>query len=102
MSRHPLWDQDLLPVGSPGGDETGHSLGVEGALDREVTVSTGLDALVEGGAPVPEPTAVPFVVAFGIALFLVGLLVSAVVVLVAGAAVGLGALATWTWRTERP
>src|SRR4051794_1216946 len=101
-SRHPLWDQSVLPVGQPEGADAERVLSVEGALERKVAVSTGFDALVEGGAPVPEPTAVPFVVAFGIALFLVGLLVSAVVVLVAGAAVGLGALATWTWRTERP
>jgi hypothetical protein len=40
------------------------------------------------------------IVAAGIAIFFVGLLVSATLVLGAGILVGLSALAAWTWRTE--
>ena len=99
-SRHPLWDQRVLPVGQADGDEAGRAVSVEGAHDRVAVVSTGFDAWTEGGARVPLPTIVPFVVAVGIAVFFVGLLVSAVLVLTIGVVVGLGALAVWTWRTE--
>jgi cytochrome c oxidase subunit I+III len=99
-SRHPLWDQRVLAVGQPDGDEAARANSVDGALDRVAAVSTGFDAWTEGGASVPRPTAVPFVVALGIAVFFVGLLVSAVLVLAIGILVGLGALAAWTWRTE--
>src|SRR5205823_7359666 len=68
-SRHPLWDQRRLPTMPPGGDDATSSLGVDGALQREVSVTTGLDAWAEGGQRVPEPTALPVVVALGIALF---------------------------------
>jgi heme/copper-type cytochrome/quinol oxidase subunit 1 len=99
-SRHPLWDQKLLPVGPPNGDEAARSLSVDGALDRVTAVTTGLDAWSEGGAKVPRPTAAPLVIALGIAVFFVGLLISAVLVLALGAAAALAALAAWTWRTE--
>ena len=56
----------------------------------------------EGALGVPAPTALPFVVALGVAVFFAGLLVSAAVVLVVGDRARLVALGTWTWRTERP
>jgi heme/copper-type cytochrome/quinol oxidase subunit 1 len=99
-SRHPLWDQPALAVGQPEGDAAARSLSIEGAQERVTSVTTGLDAWVEGGAPVPQPTAKPLVIALGLALFFVGLLVSAVLVLVLGVVVALGALAAWTWHTE--
>jgi cytochrome c oxidase subunit I+III len=98
-SRHPLWDQELLPVGQAGPDGE-KAISVEGALDHSVAVSTGLDAFVESGHRVPEPSWLPLIVAAGIAVFFIGLLISATVVLVAGILVGLSAVAAWTWRTE--
>jgi heme/copper-type cytochrome/quinol oxidase subunit 1 len=99
-SRHPLWDQPTLPVGQPDGGDATRSLSVEGALDREAAVTTGLDAFPEKGDPVPEPTAKPFVIALGIAVFFIGLLLDAALVLVVGILVAIGALVAWTWRTE--
>jgi cytochrome c oxidase subunit 1 len=99
-SRHPLWDQELLPVGQPAGPDGETAISVEGALQHSVVVSTGLDAFVESGHRVPEPSWLPLIVAAGIAIFFIGLLISATLVLGAGILVGLGALAAWTWRTE--
>ena len=74
---------------------------VRGRARRETPVTTGLDALAEGAHAIPQPTSLPFVVAAALAVFFVGLLVSAALVLVVGVVVGLVALGTWTWRTER-
>ncbi len=99
-SRHPLWEQEVLPVGQPDGDEAATVQSVEGALRRETLVTTGLDALGEGGQRVPAPTALPLFIAAGLAVLFVGLLISAVLVLAVGVFVGLAGLAVWTWRTE--
>jgi hypothetical protein len=98
--RHPLWEQHPLPTFPDDAPEPGRTASVHGALEREVTTSGGLDADLEGSHPVPRPTALPLVVATGIALFFVGLLVSASVVLCAGVVLGLVALGRWTWHTE--
>jgi len=99
-SRHPLWDQEVLPVGQPSGPDDERITSVDGALDHSVAVSTGLDAFVEGGQRVPEPTWLPFIVALGVAVFFVGMLVTATVVLVAGTVIGLAAVMAWAWHTE--
>ncbi len=99
-SRHPLWEQEALPVGQPAADEATTVQSVEGALHRETLVTTGLDALGEGGQKVPRPTALPVLIAAGLAVFFVGLLISAVLVLAVGVLVGLVGLMHWTWHTE--
>ncbi len=99
-SRHPLWDEPQpLPVAAPGPDRARRALGVEGALDKEMPVTEGLDALPQDTLGIPQPTYLPFVVAVGIAIFFVGLLVEAAIVGVVGLAFGGVALMRWLWRT---
>jgi hypothetical protein len=98
-SRHPLWDQRPLPTGVSNLPET-KSIGVEGALRRESAITGGLDALSEATLTVPEPSAWPCALAFAISIFLVGLLITAKLVMGIGIVAGLVALCRWTWRTE--
>jgi cytochrome c oxidase subunit I+III len=99
-SRHPMWDQQPLPVGASGVSPETESQGVEGAQLRQTPVTAGLDALSETSSNVPAPTAVPFVLALGIAIFFVGVLVSAGLVMWMGVAAGAAGLTRWAWRTE--
>jgi Flp pilus assembly protein TadB len=48
---------------------------------------------------IPEPTILPCVLAFGIAVFVVGLLAQAAIVGVAGLVLGAVGLVWWAWRT---
>jgi cytochrome c oxidase subunit I len=100
-SRHPLWDEPKpLPAAPPGADEATRALGIEGAVEKEMHVSEGLDARPQGTLGIPSPTYLPFVAAVGVALFFVGLLIEATVVGVAGIAIGTVAVMRWLWRTE--
>ena len=70
-SRHPLWDEPQpLPVAAPGADRATRALGVEGALEKEMPITEGLDALPQDTLGIPQPTYLPFVVAIGIAVVL--------------------------------
>ena len=99
-SRHPLWDQHPMPLGVSGPEPQTASQGVEGAMQRQTPVTAGLDAVSETAMTVPHGTALPFVVALGIAIFFVGLLVSAAFVMGLGVVAGLAGLMRWAWRTE--
>ena len=48
---------------------------------------------------IPEPTVLPCILAAGLAVFVTGLLVQAVVVGVAGLVLGGLGLVWWAWRT---
>ena len=106
VGRHPLWDGELVPASviadpPPGLDpELRASFGVDGALARQTPLTSGLATAPEAIFRIPRPTYVPFVAALGVAGLFVGLLVYAPVVIVTGLAVGLVAIARWTWRTE--
>ena len=101
-SRHPLWDQDPLPVATSGDDPATRALGVEGALEQETprdrAASTRRTRRTRWRSR-ERPTCRSSL-AVGVAVFFVGLLVEAA----AGrrgrrgrsAAVG---LLRWTWRT---
>ncbi len=98
--RHPLWDEwPAEPVTSDPGPGT-RSLGVAGAEDRQTPITGGLGATPEDELTVPPPSALPCLLAFGIAVFFAGLLVSAEIVVVGGALIGITGLARWAWRTE--
>ncbi len=99
-SRHPLWDQRPLPLAASGPDPSTESHGVRGAENRETPVTGGLGADAESAMTVPPPSALPCLLAFGIAIFFVGLLVSAHVVIIAGAVIGVTGVTRWAWRTE--
>ncbi len=49
---------------------------------------------------VPQPSALPCLLAFGIAVFFAGLLVSAQIVVIGGGIIGLTGLVRWAWHTE--
>ncbi|MGI8710666.1 MAG: cytochrome c oxidase subunit I [Acidimicrobiales bacterium] len=101
-SRHPLWDDDPpLDVETPGIAPGSHpAFGREGARDHQAAISEGIESRPDHGTDVPQPTYVPFWVAAGMAVFFLGLLVKASVVLAAGLIVGVVVLLIWTWRTE--
>ena len=99
-SRHPLWDDQPLPVPQTRADDPTAALGVSGALERQMTVTEGMDADPQESVGIPEPTYLPFVVAVGIACLFVGLLTKAVVVGAVGVAIGAVAIVHWTWRTS--
>jgi cytochrome c oxidase subunit I+III len=98
-SRHPLWDQQPLPVAVSGDDDATRALGVPGAREHTTPVTGGLRAAPEATMHIPEPTVLPCILAAGLAVFVTGLLVQAVVVGVAGLVLGGVALVWWAWRT---
>jgi cytochrome c oxidase subunit 1/cytochrome c oxidase subunit I+III len=99
-SRHPLWDEPYIPLAASSPGSATQALGVEGAFDKEMTVSEGLDALPQNTLGIPSPTYLPFLAALGIAVLFVGLLVDAQVVGVIGIFIGVCAVMTWLWRTD--
>ncbi|HZP30019.1 MAG TPA: hypothetical protein VFC99_13775, partial [Acidimicrobiia bacterium] len=98
-SRHPLWDQQPLPVSESGADDATRALGTAGALERATPLTTGLRAEPEATMEIPEETALPFVVAAGIALLFAGLLFTTEVAAATGVVLGAIAVLWWTWRT---
>ncbi len=98
-SRHPLWDQQPLPVAVSGDDDATRALGVPGAREHTTPVTGGLRAAPEATMHIPEPTVLPCILAAGLAVFVTGLLVQAVVVGVAGLVLGGLGLVWWAWRT---
>ncbi len=99
-SRHPLWDEDPLPVAASRAGDATVALGVAGALDKTMPVTEGLDAHAQATLGIPQPTYLPFIVAVGIALLFVGLLSEAAVIGGVGVAIGAVAIVHWMWRTE--
>jgi len=97
-SRHPLWDQDPLPVSADGPDRATRALGPRGALNHLAPLSTGLRAEPSDTMVVPEPTWLPFVFASGLAVLLLGFLVTSAVVGGFGVLIALVGLLRWAWR----
>jgi cytochrome c oxidase subunit I+III len=119
-SRHPLWDQQPLPllIDSELDGPTDHEaetptetderqalllrdLTPAGALERRSPMADGLHGNPAGSLLVPEPTWLPFVVALGMLVLAVGALYQSLPVLVAGGAYGLVGLVWWAWRTDQ-
>src|SRR5215471_7835253 len=98
-SRHPLWDQQPLPVADSGPDDATQGFGFAGAHDHTTPITGGLRSVPEGTMRIPEPTVLPCVLAFGLAVFVVGLLAQALIVGVAGLVIGAVGLVWWAWRT---
>ena len=69
-------------------------------MHKQTPITAGIDTRPESTMTIPHETYVPFFVALGIAVFFVGLLISAVVVGILGIVVGVAALLIWTWRTD--
>ena len=99
-SRHPLWDAGGLRFASSGPHPATESLGPPGARARETPVATGVDARPEATMRIPHETYVPFLVALGVAIVVLGLLVEATLVGVVGVVLGTFAILRWTWHTE--
>jgi cytochrome c oxidase subunit I len=98
--RHPLWEQQPLPVAASSSAEETRALGLEGMGDRDMAESTVFDAEPEGPWPVPPDTYLPFFVAVALTILFVGLLARVVLIGVAGVALVLVALLRWMWRTD--
>ncbi|MBA3655369.1 MAG: cbb3-type cytochrome c oxidase subunit I, partial [Actinobacteria bacterium] len=86
-SRHPLWEPQAIGA-------------TAGTTGRDTPVGGGLEGTPEGHAVVPEDTYLPFLVAFGVAVFFFGLLIKAALVLALGVGAGVVGLVWWAWRTE--
>jgi cytochrome c oxidase subunit I+III len=104
-SRHPLWEGGAPPA-LPALDEASgsvppvRSLALEGAFEKTSTITSGRDTRPSDVLEIPAPTVVPLVVAFGLAVFFVGLLIDAEVVGVLGVAVAVVAVVRWLWQTD--
>jgi cytochrome c oxidase subunit I+III len=102
-SRHPLWDGGAPPA-LPGvaavEDPAVRSLSLRGGFEKTSPISSGRDTRPSEVLEVPEETVLPLALAFGIAVFFVGLLIDASVVGVLGVAFGVLALLRWVWRTD--
>ena len=102
-SRHPLWEGGApaaLPGAAADGNEAVRTLAVTGGLEKTSPITSGRDTRPSEVLEVPEETAVPLAVAFGVAVFFVGLLIDASVVGVLGVAFFVVALLRWVWRTD--
>jgi cytochrome c oxidase subunit I+III len=105
-SRHPLWDggaPPALPVLDDATDASNpavRSLALEGAFEKTSTITSGRDTRPSDVLEIPEQTVVPLVLAFGLAVFFMGLLIDAAVVGVVGIAIAVVALLRWVWRTD--
>jgi cytochrome c oxidase subunit 1/cytochrome c oxidase subunit I+III len=93
--RHPLWDRRPLRYAT--GYEGATAVG---AIRRETPVTEGYDVLPEEDLRIPRESWAPIATAAGIAVLFVGLLVSAALVAVVGAAAIVVAAGVWAWRTE--
>jgi cytochrome c oxidase subunit 1/cytochrome c oxidase subunit I+III len=98
--RHPLWDEPPPPVELSPAEPSTRAIGVQGALDKEMPVTEGLDARPQDVLGIPSPTYLPFVVALGVGALFVGLLVQAAVVVAIGVLIGASAVVRWLWRTS--
>ncbi|MDQ1520060.1 MAG: cytochrome c oxidase subunit, partial [Actinomycetota bacterium] len=98
QSRHPLWDPEFA-VAMSGADRATEAFGEEGAEARETPITAGLQAAPEDTMVVPPETLLPFVLALGIAVFVVGLLVEGPIIGVIGLGLGIVGLVAWAWRT---
>jgi cytochrome c oxidase subunit 1/cytochrome c oxidase subunit I+III len=99
-SRHPLWEDGGVAFAQSGDTEATRGLGAEGAEARITPITSGVDTLPEENLTIPHETYLPFFLAVGIAVFFLGLLVSAVTIGAVGVAIGVVCLLWWTWRTE--
>ena len=103
-SRHPLWEGGA-PLALPSLDENAathrpavRSLALEGAFEKTSTITSGRDTRPSDVLEIPEQTVVPLAVAFGLAVFFVGLLIDASVVGVIGLSLAVVAVLRWLWR----
>jgi cytochrome c oxidase subunit I+III len=103
-SRHPLWEGGapaaVSTVDGSDIDPVVRSLALEGAFAKTSPVTSGRDTRPSDVLEIPKETAVPLVVAFGLALFFIGLLIDASVVGVVGVALAVVAVVRWLWQTE--
>jgi cytochrome c oxidase subunit I+III len=103
-SRHPLWEGGapaaVSAVDGSDIDPVVRSLALEGAFAKTSPVTSGRDTRPSDVLEIPKETAVPLVVAFGLALFFIGLLIDASVVGVVGVALAVVAVVRWLWQTE--
>jgi cytochrome c oxidase subunit 1/cytochrome c oxidase subunit I+III len=99
-SRHPLWDEQPLPVSSSVDGDATRALAVEGAASRDMAETTVFDAQPEGPWPVPPDTYLPFFAAVALAIFFLGLLMRAQLIGWAGVAIAVVCLLRWMWRTD--
>jgi cytochrome c oxidase subunit I+III len=102
-SRHPLWEggsPTALAGAGPEDQPSVRALTMAGAFDKTTPFTSGRDTRPSAVLDVPEETAVPLVLAFGLAVFFAGLLIDAVVVGAMGVVLAAAALLRWVWRTD--
>ncbi len=99
-SRHPLWDEQPLPLSAPTELEEARPLSVEGAASRDMAETTVFDAQPEGPWPVPPDTYLPFFAACALAVMFVGLIMRVVLIGFFAVAALLASILIWMWRTD--
>ncbi|HEX3424819.1 MAG TPA: cytochrome c oxidase subunit I [Acidimicrobiales bacterium] len=103
-SRHPLWEEGGVPPALPGtpetDDESVRSLSLSGGLEKTSPITSGRDTRPSEVLEVPEETALPLAVAFGLFVFFLGLLIDASVVGILGVILFVVFLLRWVWHTD--
>ncbi len=98
--RHPMWGPEGPQLAAPGPEQETHGLGPAGAYARQTPITSGIDTLPQGDLPIPDETLLPLGVALGLALLMVGLLITESVIIVAAVVGVVAGVAWWTWQTE--
>jgi cytochrome c oxidase subunit I+III len=104
-SRHPLWEGGApaaVPQKADARDVADEirSLAVSGAFAKTSPVTSGRDTRPQEVLDVPKESALPLVLALGLAGIFFGLLIGGLVVMWLAVAVALVALLGWVWRTD--
>jgi heme/copper-type cytochrome/quinol oxidase subunit 1 len=100
-SRHPLWDTtEPFRWGRSGIDDADRALGAEGAADRATPYTAGLDAVPDATMEITSESLLPFVLALGLLLLVIGLLITTWLVIGAAGLIAVVAAVRWAWRTE--
>jgi cytochrome c oxidase subunit I+III len=102
-SAEPLWDPEpLYPPPPPEEAEWRRQLEEPEIMQREVLVTTGLDARPEHIAIMPGYSIWPFVLTVFISVFLTGVLLDSVLLLILGTIGMIWAWIAWLWPTRLP
>jgi hypothetical protein len=99
-SRHPLWED--RPFALAASDVTGgpDGLGRDDAAQKLMAEVDGVQSLPQGMLRIPEPSFIPLIAGGGLAVFFLGMLISASLVGAAGIGLTLVGITMWTWRAR--
>jgi heme/copper-type cytochrome/quinol oxidase subunit 1 len=99
-SRHPLWEDRPFALAADGGAEGPDGLSRDDAAHKLMAEVDGVESLPQGMLRIPEPSFIPLIAGSGLAVFFLGMLISASLVGAAGIGLTLVGITMWTWRAR--